>query len=66
MNGRMIASDQREYQAVLKDNYDKLCNALTDLLDESFFPIDDSNSVHRNSMALFSAISGAPNTSSTA
>lgn len=66
VNGRMISADQREYHAALKDNYDKLCNALTDLLDESFLPIDDMNAVHRNSMALFSAISGAPNNSSTA
>lgn len=66
VNGRMISSDQREYHAALKDNYEKLCNALTDLLDESFLPIDESNSVHRNSLALFSAISGAPNNSSTA
>lgn len=66
VNGRMILNDQREYHAALKDNYEKLCSALTDLLDESFLPIDDGNSVHRNSLALFSAISGAPNNSSTA
>lgn len=67
VNGRMISDDQREYHAALKDNYEnKLCRALTDLLDESFMPIDESNSVHRNSLALFSAISGAPNNSSTA
>lgn len=67
VNGRMISDDQREYHAALKDNYEtKLCQALTDLLDESFMPIDESNSVHRNSLALFSAISGAPNNSSTA
>lgn len=62
----MICNDQREYHAVLKDNYQKLCSALTDLLDESFFPMDDTESVHRHSLALFSAISGAPNNSSTA
>lgn len=66
VNGRMISNDQREYHAALKDNYEKLCNALSDLLDETFLPMDDVNSVHRNSMALFSAISGAPNNSSTA
>lgn len=66
VNGRMISNDQHEYHAVLKDNYEKLCNALSDLLDETFLPLDDVNSVHRNSMALFSAISGAPNNSSTA
>lgn len=66
VNGRMISNDQREYHAVLKDNYEKLCNALSDLFDETFLPLDDVNSVHRNSMALFSAISGAPNNSSTA
>lgn len=66
VNGRMISNDQHEYHAVLKENYEKLCNALSDLLDESFLPLDDVNSVHRNSMAFFSAISGAPNNSSTA
>lgn len=66
VNGRMISTDQREYHAALKENYEKLCNALSDLLGESFRPVDDTNSVHRNSIALFSAISGAPNNSSTA
>lgn len=62
----MISNDQREYHSVLKDNYNKLCGAMTDLLDESFLPTDDSSSVHRHSIALFSAISGAPSNSSTA
>lgn len=71
VNGRMICEDQREYHLVLKDNYNKLCSALTDLLDEQFLPCDDGSlngggSVHRQSMALFSAISGAPSNSSSA
>lgn len=67
VNGRMICSDQREYHSALNDNYQKLCSALTDLLDENFIPLpDDGNSAHRSSIALFSAISGAPNNSSIA
>lgn len=69
----MICDDQREYHLALKDNYNKLCSALTDLLDESFLPADDGTyngagggSVHRQSIALFSAISGAPSNSSSA
>lgn len=66
VNGRMISADQREYHSALKDNYNKLCSGMTDLLDESFLPSDDTAAVHRNSIALFSAISGAPSNSSTA
>lgn len=66
VNGRMISTDQREYHSALKENYQKLCSALTDLLDESFLPANEGSSAHRSSMALFSAISGAPNNSSTA
>lgn len=66
VNGRMICADQREYHSSLKDNYNKLCSAMTDLLDESFLPSDEGSAVHRNSIALFSAISGAPSNSSTA
>lgn len=71
VNGRMICEDQREYHLALKDNYNKLCSALTDLLDEPFLPCDDGSlngggSVHRQSIALFSAISGAPSNSSSA
>lgn len=72
INGRMICADQREYQFALQDNYNKLCSALSDLLDESFLPggADGTgggrSGAHRQSMALFSAISGAPNNSSSA
>lgn len=72
----MICADQREYHSALQDNYNKLCTALADLLDESsFLPggggVDgtgtgSSSLAHRQSMALFSAISGAPNNSSIA
>lgn len=73
----MICSDQREYQFALRDNYSKLCTALSDLLlDETFLPnggndgtgstATAASGVHRQSLALFSAISGAPNNSSSA
>ena len=63
----MICNDQKEYHNALKENYQKLCQALSELLDEPFQPLDDSaNNTQRNSMALFNAISGASNNSSTA
>lgn len=66
INGRVISADQREYHSALRDNYFKLCTALSELLGESLSSPDEDNSAHRNSLALFSAISGAPNNSSTA
>ncbi|XP_017854230.1 dedicator of cytokinesis protein 9 isoform X11 [Drosophila busckii] len=69
VNERMISADQKEYHLVLKENYEKLCQALSELLDdESFQPLgDDADAAaQRNSMALFNAISGASHNSSTA
>lgn len=67
INDNVISSDQREYHNALKENYENLCSALSDLLGEFVYPTDDSNNnAHRHSLALFSAISGAPNNSSTA
>lgn len=66
LNERMICNDQKEYHSALKDNYQKLCSALSELLGEPFTPVDESTTNHRNSMALFNAISGASNNSSTA
>ncbi|XP_058818405.1 dedicator of cytokinesis protein 9 isoform X3 [Topomyia yanbarensis] len=67
INANVISSDQREYHSALKENYENLCSALSDLLGEFVYPLDDSTSnAHRHSLALFSAISGAPNNSSTA
>ncbi|KRF81802.1 dedicator of cytokinesis protein 9 isoform X11 [Drosophila virilis] len=69
VNERMISADQKEYHHVLKENYEKLCQALSELLqDESFQPLSDDadTAAQRNSMALFNAISGASHNSSTA
>ncbi|XP_053664214.1 dedicator of cytokinesis protein 9 [Anopheles marshallii] len=67
INANLISSDQREYHNVLKENYENLCSALSDLLGEIVYPLDDgNNNAHRHSLALFSAISGAPTNSSTA
>ncbi|XP_055642537.1 dedicator of cytokinesis protein 9 isoform X3 [Toxorhynchites rutilus septentrionalis] len=67
INANVISSDQREYHNALRENFDNLCSALSDLLGEFLYPLDDSNNnAHRHSLALFSAISGAPNNSSTA
>lgn len=72
LNARMISNDQKEYHNALKENYQRLCQALGELLDESFLPLEEvttpntGHQQHRNSMALFNAISGASNNSSTA
>uniref|UniRef100_A0A182JHE5 Dedicator of cytokinesis protein 9 n=1 Tax=Anopheles atroparvus TaxID=41427 RepID=A0A182JHE5_ANOAO len=67
INANLILSDQREYHSALKENYENLCSALSDLLGEIVYPLDDgNNNAHRHSLALFSAISGAPTNSSTA
>ncbi|XP_049532929.1 dedicator of cytokinesis protein 11 isoform X2 [Anopheles darlingi] len=67
INANLISSDQREYHNALKENYENLCSALSDLLGEIVYPLDEgNNNAHRHSLALFSAISGAPTNSSTA
>lgn len=66
INGRVISADQKEYHSALRENYQKLCTTLGELLGENLLTPDDDNSVHRNSLALFSAISGAPSSTSTA
>ncbi|XP_034471670.1 dedicator of cytokinesis protein 9 isoform X1 [Drosophila innubila] len=67
VNERMISADQKEYHHALQENYEKLCQALSELLqDESFQPLGDDadTAAQRNSMALFNAISGASHNSS--
>lgn len=66
INGRVILTDQREYHLALRTNYYKLCQALSELLGENLISEDEESSAHRNSLALFSAISGAPSNSSQA
>ncbi|XP_050306735.1 dedicator of cytokinesis protein 9 isoform X2 [Anthonomus grandis grandis] len=66
INGRLITADQQEYQEVLRQNYKKLCASLSTLFGESLWPHDDMGSFKRNSLALFSAVSGASQNSSTA
>lgn len=66
INGRVISTDQKDYHLALRENYNKLCSTLSDLLGENLLTPDDENSAHRNSLALFSAISGAPSSASTA
>ncbi|KAJ8951805.1 hypothetical protein NQ318_019778 [Aromia moschata] len=66
INGKLIAQDQQEYQEVLRQNYKKLCSSLSAIFGESLWPHDDTGSFKRNSMALFSAVSGASQNSSTA
>ncbi|KAG8037848.1 hypothetical protein G9C98_006059 [Cotesia typhae] len=66
INSKLITSDQHEYQEVLRENYQKLCQNLSSLLGESIWPDDQVGSFKRNSAALFSAISGANNHTSIA
>lgn len=66
VNGRVISTDQVEYHNSLKENFSNMCAALNDLMGESLISLEDNANAHRNSLALFSAISGTPNNSSTA
>jgi hypothetical protein len=66
VNGRLITSDQVEYHQSLKSNFHNLCTTLRDLLGEQLISLDDQHNAHRNSLALFSAISGTANASSNA
>ncbi|XP_076270905.1 dedicator of cytokinesis protein Ziz isoform X1 [Rhynchophorus ferrugineus] len=66
INGKLITHDQQEYQEVLRQNYKKLCSSLSSLFGESLWPHDETGSFKRNSMALFSPVTGASQNSSTA
>ncbi|XP_063703194.1 dedicator of cytokinesis protein 9 isoform X3 [Culicoides brevitarsis] len=66
INGRCISADQVNYQTALQENFQTLCDALSVLFGENVGPVDETMNAHRNSLALFSSISGAPNNSSTA
>lgn len=66
VNGRYISSDQVEYHNSLKENFGNMCSVLFELMNEQIVSLDDQTNPHRNSLALFSAISGTPNNSSTA
>lgn len=66
INSKLITSDQCEYQEALRANYKKLCIQLSTLFGEALWPHDETGSFKRNSLALFSAISGASYNSSTA
>lgn len=66
INSKLITPDQHEYQEVLRENYQKLCQNLSSLFGEPIWPDEQVGSFKRNSAALFSAISGANNHTSTA
>lgn len=66
INSKLITPDQHEYQEVLRENYQKLCQNLSTLFGEPIWPDEQVGSFKRNSAALFSAISGANNHTSTA
>lgn len=58
VNARVISNDQVEYQNSLKENFKNMCSVLFELMNEKIISFDDQNNPHRNSLALFSAISG--------
>lgn len=58
VNARVITTDQIEYHNSLKDNFKQMCSVLSELMEEQIISFDDQNNPHRNSLALFSAISG--------
>ncbi|XP_022919235.2 dedicator of cytokinesis protein 9 [Onthophagus taurus] len=66
INSKIISQEQQEYQDMLRQNYKRLCMSLSTMFGESLWPHDDTGSFKRNSMALFSAISGTSHNSSTA
>ncbi|KAK3914024.1 Dedicator of cytokinesis protein 9 [Frankliniella fusca] len=66
VNSKIITSEQQEYQEVLRQNYHKLCQELSQLFGEPVWPDEELGSFKRNSQALFSAISGASANSSSA
>jgi Dock homology region 2 len=66
INERVISTDQVEYHNSLKENFSNMCSALNELMGECLISLDDNANAHRNSLALFSAISGTPTNSSTA
>lgn len=66
INSKLITPEQHDYQELLRDNYKELCSSLSDLFKEPLWPHDDTGSFKRNSMALFSVITGASQNSSTA
>lgn len=66
INSKLITSDQYEYQEVLRENYQKLCQSLSSLFGEPIWSDEQIGNFKRNSAALFSAISGASNHTSTA
>ena len=66
VNSKIITTEQQEYQEVLRQNYHKLCQELSQLFCEPVWPDEELGSFKRNSQALFSAISGASANSSSA
>lgn len=66
INSKLITPDQHEYQEVLRENYQKLCQSLSSLFGEPIWLDEQVGSFKRNSAALFSTISGANSHTSTA
>ncbi|KAG8197439.1 hypothetical protein JTE90_014923 [Oedothorax gibbosus] len=64
LNGRMISSDQYEYQMSLKKNFQEFVDSLSDMLHEKlYYQEKDVLSLKRTSLDVFNYISGSPSSS---
>ncbi|XP_032412886.1 dedicator of cytokinesis protein 9-like isoform X5 [Xiphophorus hellerii] len=65
VNERLIKEDQQEYHDEMKANYRDMTRELSDIMHEQINPVEDgTRSTLSDSMGIFNAISGTPNTNS--
>ncbi|XP_043966225.1 dedicator of cytokinesis protein 9 isoform X5 [Gambusia affinis] len=65
VNERLIKEDQQEYHDEMKANYRDMIRELSDIMHEQINPVEDgTRSTLSDSMGIFNAISGTPNTNS--
>ncbi|XP_059484145.1 dedicator of cytokinesis protein 9 isoform X2 [Neocloeon triangulifer] len=63
VNAKLVSSEQQDYQEMLSETFQKMCQDLGALMSEPIFSEEDL-AAKRQSCALFSAISGLQNDSS--
>ncbi|XP_027867120.1 dedicator of cytokinesis protein 9-like isoform X1 [Xiphophorus couchianus] len=65
VNERLIKEDQQEYHDEMKANYRDMTRELSDIMHEQINPVEDgTRTTLSDSMGIFNAISGTPNTNS--
>ncbi|XP_054915051.1 dedicator of cytokinesis protein 9-like isoform X2 [Poeciliopsis prolifica] len=63
VNERLIKEDQQEYHDEMKANYRDMIRELSNIMHEQINPVEDgTRSTLSDSMGIFNAISGTPNT----